>query len=92
MEVEESIYKPYLLRKAYRYLKNYFVERRCKNEDRAKYELVGKHYIMKRCLSAFQDLLELRRREKFMSKRRNNRIKFECFANLSLHASNNIKS
>ena len=80
------------MRKAYRYWKNYYFERRCKNDDRVKYELVGKHYIMKRCLSALQDLLELRRREKFMFKRRLNRIKLECFASLSLYAANSIKS
>ena len=49
-EVEQTMHKPFLLRKAYRYLKNYTLERRAKSSDKMKYDLIGKHYVMRKCI------------------------------------------
>ena len=54
-EVEQTMHKPFLLRKAFRYFKNYILVRKEKNIDKMKYSLIGKHYIMRRCLMILQE-------------------------------------
>ena len=81
-----------MLKKSYRYWKNYINMRKLKNADKTKYGAIGRYCSMRRVFSAMRAVLELGTREKFLSLRRTNRIKFNCLAALNLYATNSLKA